>query len=290
MKKTTLILLLSACANAQAELPAVIDNSTYPEGTQVATGAVNTVPTSAMYELMQRLEQMQSEVQQLTGKVDEQAFLIEELKKRQSKLYSDFDERLQSIETKGGSGTTPGVAPEPTGAPVTGQVPADQAVPAPEVAPATKSVPASDAPVEPVPSAPKPVSTEVSGPEKQDYSNAYNELRNGHTSQSIEQFKAYLSKYPNSMYANNAQYWLAEAYRVDKNNNASYQAFVDVIEKYPNGAKVPDALLRLGMLEMDKNNVSKAREYFTRIAAEFPKSQVAPIAAKKMLKLDEVKN
>lgn len=290
MKKTTFILLLSACANAQADLPAVIDNSTYPEGAQVSTSTVNTVPSSAMYELMQRLEQMQSEVQQLTGKVDEQAFLIEELKKRQSKLYSDFDERLQSIETKGGSGTTPGVAPESTGAPVTGQVPADQVAATSEVVPTTKSVPTPEAPVEAVQSSAKPVSTEVSGPEKQDYSNAYNELRNGHTSQSIEQFKAYLSKYPNSLYANNAQYWLAEAYRVDKNNNASYQAFLDVIEKYPNGAKVPDALLRLGMLEMDKNNASKAREYFTRIAADFPKSQVAPIAAKKMLKLDEVKN
>jgi hypothetical protein len=49
---------------------------------------------------MGRLEQLQAEVQQLTGKVDEQAYKIDELKKHQSTLYSDFDERLQGIENK----------------------------------------------------------------------------------------------------------------------------------------------------------------------------------------------
>ena len=49
---------------------------------------------------MGRLEQLQAEVQQLTGKVDEQAYRIDELKKHQSTMYSDFDERLQSIEKK----------------------------------------------------------------------------------------------------------------------------------------------------------------------------------------------
>ena len=292
MKKTSLILILAACGNAQAaDLPAVIDNSSYPATAAVPANTGASASSSAMYELMQRLEQMQSDVQQLTGKVDEQAFLIDELKKRQSKLYSDFDERLQSIENKGSSSTqaTPGATPETVPA---GQAPVAPLPSVPEVAPATKSTPAIEAPVESAPVTPKAAATntEVTGPEKQDYSTAYNELRTGHTPQSIEQFKAFLSKYPNSLYANNAQYWLAEAYRVQQNNSAAFQAFVDVVEKYPNGAKVPDALLRLGMIEMEKNNSAKAREYFTRIATQFPKSQVAPIAEKKMLKLDEVKN
>ena len=68
------------------------------------------------------------------------------------------------------------------------------------------------------------------------------------------------------------------------------KAFNDVIEKYPDGSKVPDALLRLGMLEMEQKNVEKAREYFTRVTTEYPKSTVATIAVKKLLKLDEIKN
>ena len=254
MKKTTLIFLLSACATAQAELPTVIDNSSYPASSEVPVNSVNTASSSAMYELMARLEQMQTEVQQLTGKVDEQAFLIEELKKRQSKLYSDFDERLQSIENKGGA--VSGAAPE---APVSAQVPSE-AVPAPVIELTTK--PASNTESSTVENGSvtsgKMPSAEVSGPEKQDYATAYNELRTGHTLQSIELFKVFLTKYPTSLYANNAQYWLAEAYRVQKDNTASYQAFTDVLEKYPSGAKVPDALLRLGMIEKNSSHWANA--------------------------------
>ena len=90
--------------------------------------------------------------------------------------------------------------------------------------------------------------------------------------------------------ANNAQYWLGEAYRVDQDNVAAINAFNDVIVKYPGGVKVPDALLRLGMMELDQKNTAKAREYFTRITTDYPKSTVAPLAAKKLQKIDEVKN
>ena len=131
---------------------------------------------------------------------------------------------------------------------------------------------------------------QVSGPEKQEYQQAYNELRNGHTKQSIEQFNAYLSKYPAGVYANNAQYWLGEAHRVDQDNNAARKAFNDVIEKYPDGAKVPDALLKLGYIEIDQKNLAKAREYLTRVTTDYPNSPAALLAAKKLLKLDEVKN
>ncbi len=137
---------------------------------------------------------------------------------------------------------------------------------------------------------PKSDAAQVSGAEKQEYQQAYNELRNGHTDQSIEQFNAYLSKYPTGVYANNAQYWLGEAYRVKQDNDAARKAFNDVIEKYPDGAKVPDALLKLGYIEIDQKNQAKAREYLTRVTTDYPRSPAALLASKKLLKLDEVKN
>ena len=83
---------------------------------------------------------------------------------------------------------------------------------------------------------------------------------------------------------------MGEAYRVDQDNGAALKAFNDVIEKYPEGVKVPDALLRLGMLEQDQKNTTKAREYFTRVLSGYPKSTAAQSAQKKLDKLDEVKN
>ena len=107
---------------------------------------------------------------------------------------------------------------------------------------------------------------------------------------SIEQFNAYLDKYPTGVYANNAQYWLGEAHRVNQDNDAARKAFNNVIEKYPEGAKVPDALLKLGYIEMEQKNAAKAREYLTRVTTDYPKSPAALLAAKKLLKLDEIKN
>ncbi len=112
MKKTSLVLLLSACGSVYAELPPVIDHSSYPPSATPANPA-NSPSTNTLYELMGRLEQLQAEVQQLTGKVDEQAYRIDELKKHQSTMYSDFDERLQGIENKA-NGTDQPVAESPT--------------------------------------------------------------------------------------------------------------------------------------------------------------------------------
>ncbi len=283
MKKTSLALLLSACSSVYAELPPVIDHSSYPPS---ATPA-NSPSTNTLYELMRRLEQLQAEVQQLTGKVDEQAYRIDELKKHQSTLYSDFDERLQGIENKA-NGTDQPVAESPTETGGTSDAAAKESE---SSVPAVEPVPAPvDKPVDNQAPQPKSDTAQVSGAEKQEYQQAYNELRNGHTDQSIEQFNVYLSKYPTGFYANNAQYWLGEAYRVKQDNDAARKAFNDVIEKYPNGAKVPDALLKLGYIEIDQKNQAKAREYLTRVTTDYPRSPAALLASKKLLKLDEVKN
>ncbi|MEY3760195.1 MAG: hypothetical protein RIR39_1686, partial [Pseudomonadota bacterium] len=212
MKKASLVLLLSACSSAYAELPVVIDHSSYP--TSAAPVPANAPSTNTVYELMGHLEQLQAEVQQLTGKIDEQAYRIDELKKHQSTMYADFDERLQGIENKGNGAAQP--AAESTSEAVgTGDAeaktsdssaPAPEAVPVPanEPAPAGKPVSSNEsAPALDQASKPKSDEAQVSAPEKKDYYDAYNELRNGHTDQSIALFNTYLGKYPASIYANN---------------------------------------------------------------------------------------
>jgi tol-pal system protein YbgF len=290
MKKTSLVILLSACSSVYAELPPVIDHSSYPPSATPANPS-NSPSTNTLYELMGRLEQLQAEIQQLTGKVDEQGYRIDELKKHQSTLYSDFDERLQGIENRA-NGTDQAASESLPETASTGNAAikeGEPSVPVSESVPTNESAPV-DKPVDNQAPQPKSDTAQVSGAEKQEYQQAYNELRNGHTEQSIEQFNVYLSKYPTGFYANNAQYWLGEAYRVKQDNDAARKAFNDVIEKYPNGAKVPDALLKLGYIEIDQKNQAKAREYLTRVTTDYPKSPAALLAAKKLLKLDEVKN
>ena len=274
--KARLFMLLCVCSNVYAEsrpLPPVVDNSTYP-----VTPGNTAKPSSAtnVYELLGRLEQLQSEVQQLTGKVEEQAYLITEMKKHQSTMYSDFDERMQSLEKKT-EGITASSAAETT----------------------EKQEPSVESPVAAAPaeaSADKQVVeqkkdvVQASGEEKQQYQQAYDSLRNGHTTQAIAEFNALLSKNPGGEYANNAQYWLGEAYRVNQDIDSARKAFNSVIENYPDSSKVPDALLKLGYIEIDQKNIVKAREYLTRVTGDFPSSTAAQLASKKLRILDDVKN
>jgi len=284
MKKYSFLLMcLCGCAMANPdELPPVIDNSSYP----TAAPPVNTATTpssNAVYELMGRLDKLQAEVQQLTGKVEEQGNQIAELKKSQAAMYSDFDERLQNAAKSGSP--SPAAPPAPETAPET-----PAASNAPETAVADVPTP-PPAPVESEtkattrPPAPKPPEVQASGGEKQAYQQAYASLRSGKTDQSIEQFKGYLSQYPTGGYADVAHYWLGEAYRVKLDNDSARQAFNTVLEKYPNSTKVPDTLLKLGYIEADQKNVAKAREYLTRVTSEFANTPAARSADRKLTQL-----
>ncbi|MGR8953280.1 MAG: tol-pal system protein YbgF [Gammaproteobacteria bacterium] len=262
-------------------------------------------PSKTLYELMSRIDQLQSEVRELTGKVEEQSYQNAELKKRLSTMYSDFDERMQNLENKvsGGSpaaenpaGETPGESGQP--ADLDNLQPSGEAQPQEEnqaaeepfaqqpddaaggqsgQVPSANQQPATP----PAPSEPAAVSSD------QEYKQAYDDLRNGRTSQSIEAFKAYLAKNPSGPLSGNAQYWLGEAYRVNQDFNSARTAFGKVLESYPDSPKVPDALLKLGYVEIDLNDKAKAREYLNRVTSEYPNTNAARMAAKKLQTLSE---
>lgn len=276
--KTRLLMLLCAgitAANAEPRsLPPVIDNSTYP------AGAANPgqVPANAIYELMARLDRLQNEVQQLTGKVEEQAYQIAELKKTQNTMYSDFDERLHSIESNAAGGTPPAGTEDSPGQ--------EGAVDPATSSTAEPTAPAINAATQPALAVQQPTTAQASDSEKQQYQQAYEALRRGHTSQSITEFNNFISQYPNGAYASNAQYWLGEAHKVNQDINSARTAFNSVIQNYPGSAKVPDALLKLGYIEFDQKNWIKARDYLTRVTVEFPSSTAAHLAKKKLLQLE----
>jgi tol-pal system protein YbgF len=285
--KARLIMLLCACSNAYAEpwpLPPVVDNSVYPS----EANAPKSPSTNTLLELMGRLEQMQAEVQQLTGKVEEQGYQIIELQKRQKTMFSDFDERIQSIESKAATGAD--AATENPQEPAAPEVDAEaKAVdsPAPTPAPASAPTPATPAAAP----APKQADSEsTSTDEKQQYQQAYEALRNGQTDQAIAAFNALISRNPSGVFANNAQYWLGEAYKVKQEINSARNAFKGVIENYPGSSKVPDALLKLGYIEYEQKNWSKAREYLTRVTTEFPDSTAAHLATKRLFQMDDAKH
>lgn len=300
--RLAIVALCAVSASACAEnLPPVNNTGTYPPQTIKPPTPMPSINT--LNQMMNRMEQMQKEIQQLTGRVEDQVFLIAELKKQQKTQYADFDERLQALENKAITPPADAEAIPPDASAV--PPPIDAATPATDVAPSDPAV-ATDAgasaptaaeatPVpDPVPqTAPKAVSADAAisatEEEKQEYKQAYNQLSIGQTDEAITSFDAYLLKYPGGGYASNVQYWLGEAYRVKQDTEAAKAAFNKVIDRYPASPKVPDALLKLGYIEIEQNNTVQARDYLTRISKDYPSSNAAYLASKKLATLTDVK-
>lgn len=263
-----------------------------PAGSSYAGQAI--APSdNAIFEVLSRVEQLQSEVQQLRGMVEEQSQTIADLQRKQGNMYSDLDDRMQALSANANgvasAGTTPaqpastapaqpGVANAQTAAPAaSGSV---QGQPNSQVQVVQPAVPAAVAES-------KPASAPTTNPlsEKDQYQQAYETLRNGHNSQAIKMFQDLLTQTPAGEFSDNAQYWLAEAHKINREYDAAKAAFNKVVSQYPNSSKVPDALLKLGYIEFDLQNNAKARDYLTRVTTSYPGTTAAHLAAKKLAQM-----
>ncbi len=259
-------------------LPPVVDNSTYRNQATQSSAAPS---ANAMYEVIGRLEQLQAEVQQLRGTVEEQSQMISDLKQRQGNIYSDLDQRLQELA---GSDVT--VGENALAAANNRKGPSDLYSSGSDLATEKRTQPGNNSVVikEEVKVTDVVAKTPLKN-QKELYQAAYETLRNGHNTRAILAFKSLLLEFPNGEYADNAQYWLAEAYKVNQDLNSAKVAFTKVVTQYADSPKVPDALLKLGYIELELDNMAKARDYLTQVTVNYPKTTAAHLATKKLMQI-----
>src|SRR6185436_7769899 len=80
------------------------------------------------------------------------------------------------------------------------------------------------------------------GDDRANYQAAFDLLKDGKYPEAISGFKQFLTKFPTSALADNAQYWLGEAHYVTKAYPDALRDFRTVLEKNPDSRKTPDAL------------------------------------------------
>jgi tol-pal system protein YbgF len=104
------------------------------------------------------------------------------------------------------------------------------------------------------------------------YEKAFNLLKQGKYMESETEFELFLKNYPEDKLAGNAQYWLGESYYVRKDYTRSVVAFAKGFEKYKNGSKGADSLLKLGMSMKALKKKKEACAAFMIMEKEFPKA------------------
>jgi tol-pal system protein YbgF len=117
------------------------------------------------------------------------------------------------------------------------------------------------------------------------YNQSFDALKAGSYSVAITGFKDFLSSYPQSQLADNAQYWLGEAYYVDKQYEPAAGAFRAVLKKWPDSRKAPDAMLKLAYTQYAQKQYPAARATLTEVTNKYPGTDQAKQAAQRLSRM-----
>jgi tol-pal system protein YbgF len=119
------------------------------------------------------------------------------------------------------------------------------------------------------------------------YKTAFDLLKSGQYDKAITAFQQFLAAFPESTLADNAQYWLGEAYYVNKDFNAALKSFRTVVERWPNSRKLADALLKIGYCNYELKRWAAAREALLQVTRNHAEAPAAKLAAERLDRMDK---
>ena len=230
--------------------------------------------SNAVANLVIQVQELQDEVRMLRGRLEEQGTELENLKRRQRDQYLDLDRRLSDMRN-----AQPAVGAGPAVSSQQGPV-LSPAQDEPEVRGAME-IQSDVTPID------QPVAQSQSAPisaadEKAAYDQAFQALKELRYADAAEDFQSFLERYPNSEYADNAQYWLGESYYVTRNYDIALTAFQTLINRFPESPKSPDALLKIGYTHYELKQWDQARAALTQVQESYPNTTLSRLAENRL--------
>ncbi|HLW23891.1 MAG TPA: tol-pal system protein YbgF [Steroidobacteraceae bacterium] len=231
------------------------------------------ISNQSLLDLSNQLEALRSDVRGVHNDVDQMQHDLDSGRKQQRDLYADLDRRLKALESRtagrsGGEGSGSGGASGASGASTAGAVPAGAGA----AGAASAEGAGGDVPV-------------PGGSDTANYQAAFGLLKDSQYDKAVVAFKQFLQAFPDSAYADNAQYWLGEAYYVNKSFPEALAAFQRVVDKYPQSRKVPDALLKVGFCDYELKQFQAAHEVLSQVVSTYPDTAAGNLARQRLDKM-----
>ena len=113
------------------------------------------------------------------------------------------------------------------------------------------------------------------GSAEQLYAAALAGMRAGEHGQAVLDFLDFIAKFPTHPLAGHAQYWIGEAYYLQRDFRQALIEFQKMIDQPEMSVKAADALLKIGLCYRALNDPLRAREAWDALIAEFPGSEAA---------------
>lgn len=222
-----------------------------------------------------KIGDLDENMRQLNGKIDELDFKIKTLDERLTMINRDIDVRIKMLEgapiTSAGGGAGISSPKEKFGVPI--------AKDAPKSIVGDKIAASDDLP---------DVKTKSAA---ELYQSGLDALKANNYNDAERYFDSVLRRFPKDKLAANAQYWLGEVYYGRKDYKQAAKAFGDGLKNYKGGAKGADSLLKLGMTFAMMDDSKSACTAFTSLKTEFPKAseEIKVRAAQEAAKLNNCK-
>ena len=102
------------------------------------------------------------------------------------------------------------------------------------------------------------------------YSYAYEMLVRENFTEAEKSFKAFIGEHPKDPLASNAYYWLGETYYVQKNFQLAAISFARGFQNFPKGNKALDQLFKLALTFINLGKNEDACAAFSKLETEFP--------------------
>ena len=125
------------------------------------------------------------------------------------------------------------------------------------------------------------------GNDRENYEAAFELLKEQQYEAAGVAFHQFLSSFPNSQLADNAQYWLAEAYYVTDRFEEALIQFQIVLSGYPRSRKLPDALLKIGYSNYELGRWNDARAALMKVREDHAESTAARLADQRIKRMDD---
>ena len=267
LKKHTLcvLTLMSSTllyANVPIEARGLSQNNTN-NATRVAinSGATTAnVSTNLNWQLMQKNQQLENDLRDLRGKIEEQDNEIEKLKHELTNRYTDLDQRLELLNQK--------VDPQPAAPEEDNQQ---------DISPSSKntSTPVASNTASATAQTVIPQTTEM---DKAAYTVALDAYKQGGAKKAIAPMQNFIKNNPNSVYISNAYFWLAEFnLAIEPTNYTEAKKNYNIVaNQYPNSAKAARALYQLYNIAQNvDHNVTLANQLKSKLIKNHPTSKEA---------------
>lgn len=132
----------------------------------------------------------------------------------------------------------------------------------------------------------KPKEVTKGKPDKESaYAAAYELFKDGKFDKGREAFHNFLKQYPDTEYSDNAQFWIGECYYFEKKYENAILEYEKVAKNYPDGDKVPYALLKQGIAFMNLGDKASAKLILQRVINDYPNTNQARTAKATLLNI-----